>query len=84
MNKMRVIRKREAGFAGRLNIQTNFQISDELREAIRLTRGVNYLLSNSVMQKQFEIELEYAPLVGPAGTEKEIRKTVKQFFNQPK
>jgi hypothetical protein len=32
------------------------------------------------MQKQFEIELEYAPLVGPAGTEKEIRRTVKQFF----
>jgi hypothetical protein len=84
MNKMRVIREQEAGFAGRLKIQTNFPISDELREAIRQTRGVNYFVPNSVMQKQFEVELEYAPLVGPAGTEKEIRKTVKQFFNQPK
>lgn len=79
MRKMKITRQQKYSFAGRLKVQTNFTITDELREAIRLTRGVNYLVPNTV-QKQFEIELEYAPLVGPAGTEKEIRATVKQFF----
>ena len=83
MRKMTFIRKREDG-RGRLKMLTNFQITDELREAIRQTRGVNYLLSNILKAERHEIELAYAPLVGPAGTENEIRATVKQFFTNQK
>jgi hypothetical protein len=79
MRKMVFIRDRVNG-KGRLKVLTNFQIPDGLRAAVKDTRGVNYLFSHVISDHRHELELEYAPLVGPSGTEKAIRATVKQYF----
>ncbi len=80
MKKMTFLKTQDPGWGPRLKIQTNFILSPDLVIAIRNTRGVNMLLRGSE-DGNHVIHIQYAHLVGPKGTEAEIRKTVKGYFS---
>ncbi len=82
MKKITFSKMPESTVWGRhIKMQTNFVLEPKLVDAIRSTRGVNMLVRGGEAGNHV-IHIQYAHLVGPKGTEAEVRKTVKKYFNQ--